>query len=491
MKKKVLSKSKLMLGLQCPKRLWLTLNEPSLLTPVDASTQRQFDEGQKVGELAREHFGEGVLIDCDYYDYSSALKRTQEAIEGGIKTIYEGAFSWDSFFARIDILHRDRAGWHLIEVKKSTSAKDYHLDDAGIQTIILQENGFKIKSVSIMHLNTDCRYPDLTDLFKQTDITNEVFSMKESLLKKLKKLSNVPAKKICPTIPIGPHCSVPFECDFREHCWKHIPEQSVFDLPGLGSVKKWQYIEDGKVSINDLDPKSFKNKTKQAIECVQQDSIFVDSKIIREELQGWIWPLNFFDFETIMPAIPRYQGVKPYGGIPFQYSCHIWKNKNSKKLIHQEFLHTKTSDPRGPIIKSLLACLEEGGSIVAYNMSFEKGVIKSLAEFAPNHRKALLSLIDRFVDPLPLIRKAVYHPEFKGSFSIKAVGPALLGSKFSYADMEIGDGGEALSWGDLLLKGELKGTEKDRVVKLLLEYCKQDTLIMVELVKWLYKESGR
>ena len=122
-KKRVLSKSKLMLGLQCEKLLWLSVNEPGTRAETSASTQMQFDEGNEVGELARKLEGPGDLIDNDYWDYSGAAKKTEDFIKKGSKLIYEAAFLKDDLFFRADILKKTKGGWHLIEVKKATSVK--------------------------------------------------------------------------------------------------------------------------------------------------------------------------------------------------------------------------------------------------------------------------------------------------------------------------------------------------------------------------------
>jgi hypothetical protein len=135
----------------------------------------------------------------------------------------------------------------------------------------------------------------------------------------------------------------------------------------------------------------------------------------------------------------------------------------------------------------MLDGLGDKGSIVSYNKAFEIGVIKKLAEYDRKNRSALLDLVDRFVDPLPIFRASVYHPNFLGSFSIKAVAPALLGSKLSYEHLEVGDGSTAQAWAEQILRGKIKGAELKKVVDHLLAYCQQDTMAMVELVRWLMK----
>jgi hypothetical protein len=177
--------------------------------------------------------------------------------------------------------------------------------------------------------------------------------------------------------------------------------------------------------------------------------------------------------------------------IPFQFSCHVWYTPESKKIEHFEYLHTEGSDPRPGLISAMLKDFGGEGSIVAYNQSFEIGVIKRLAEFDRENKLALLSLTERFVDPLPIFRACVYHPDFAGSFSIKSVAPALIGKKLSYDDLAIGDGGTAQAWAEQILRGRLKGDELDSAVNDLLKYCRQDTMAMVELVKWLMRVSAR
>jgi hypothetical protein len=480
-----LSKSKLMLGIQCHKNLWLSINNKELASEVDAATQFQFDEGNEVGALARSHFGKGKLIETDYWDYAKAHQLTQDAIKEKVNTIFEAAFLFDNTYARADILHRDSKGWHLVEVKKSTSVKDYHIPDSAIQTFIIESSGIKLKSISIMHINNEVIYPDLKKLFSTEDITELVRENLKKIPNEIEKLKKTAAAKVAPKIEIGPHCDDPFSCAFKNHCWKNFPAHSVFNLPNLSSAKKWELFQSGKKSITELNAKDYKNTTARAIEVTKSKKIFVDNKSIKAEMKKWDWPLYFFDFETIGPAIPRYEQTKPYGQVPFQFSCHVQNKPDSKKIQHFEYLHLEKTDPRPNLIKAMIDGLGTSGSIVSYNKAFEIGVIKKLAEFDSKNKKKLLALIERFVDPLPIFKSSVYHPDFNGSFSIKAVAPALIGSKLSYENLEIGDGSTAQVFADQILRGNIQGKQKDEIAKQLYEYCQQDTMAMVELVNWL------
>lgn len=475
--------------MQCHKNLWLHLHRPELEPNADIATQMQFDEGKEVGELARAHFGKGLLIDNDYWDYDGAHEATQQAIRNGVELIFEASFLVDGLFARADILKKTRSGWAIFEVKKSTSVKDYHFEDAAIQAHIIRLSGLKLESISITHINNECVHPDLSELFISQDITEEITSLQGHVVKKIFDLQNIVKTNSEPAVEIGPHCDSPFKCAFKDHCWKHIPEKSVFDLPGVSSKKTWDLIEKGIIKISDMDPADYKGKTKRAIEVTKKMTAFIDSSGIATSINSWKWPLYFFDFETLGPAIPRFKGTKPYGQIPYQFSCHVWTSPKHKTLDHFEYLHTEASDPRSGVIKAMLDGLGTEGSIVAYNMAFEIGVIKKLTDFDPQNTSKLKALIERFVDPLPIFRENVYHPDFLGSFSIKSVAPALIGGTLKYDHLEIGDGSSAQAHADLIIRGNIDTKIKQSTIDNLLTYCRQDTLAMVELVKWLLERK--
>jgi hypothetical protein len=90
----------------------------------------------------------------------------------------------------------------------------------------------------------------------------------------------------------------------------------------------------------------------------------------------------------------------------------------------------------------------------------------------------------RLWDLLPFVKKHLYHPQFHGSFSLKAILPALAPG-FGYADMEVSHGGEAgLAW-DQMIRGDLAGEDRRRLQAALLAYCRQDTMAMAKVLQHL------
>ncbi len=102
----------------------------------------------------------------------------------------------------------------------------------------------------------------------------------------------------------------------------------------------------------------------------------------------------------------------------------------------------------------------------------------------------LEALLERIVDPLPVIRDHVYDNAFAGSFGLKAVAPAILGESQSYDGMLVANGTAAQQAFDELINDETPLDRKNELIQASLEYCKKDTLVMVELVKWLLHQAS-
>lgn len=191
------------------------------------------------------------------------------------------------------------------------------------------------------------------------------------------------------------------------------------------------------------------------------------------------------DFETVSPAIPLYPGTRPYQQIPFQWSLHILDS--SGRLTHHSFLNDDAKDPRERFIITLLEAIPRQGAIVTYS-SYEKSILNALAHAFPLYRNRLLSLCDRMVDLLKLVRENYYHPDFNGSYSLKSVAPTLV-PDLGYTDMEIQDGTAASIAYTRMIAEDTPETEKTSIREALLAYCARDTEAMVRVYEALSAES--
>jgi hypothetical protein len=214
----------------------------------------------------------------------------------------------------------------------------------------------------------------------------------------------------------------------------------------------------------------------------------IDRPAIRKFLRSLAAPLGFLDFETFMPAIPPFDGTSPYQQIPFQFSLHV-RQAPGGPLRHAGFLAEGGEDPRRALAEALLHEAAGLKSIVVYNRSFEDGVLKSLAAWLPEHAKALEELRSRLVDLMQPFRRRDYClPSMAGSYSIKAVLPALVPG-LGYGDLEVADGQMAMQ-AYAALSQEADPGQREILRQALWAYCERDTEGMVRIVEVLEREGG-
>ena len=484
---KTLSKSRFIAGLQCEKRLWLEIHDRSLADEVDDMTQGIFDQGHEVGELAQTLYPGGVLIDEDYLHIPDAVKSTEKAVQKGANDLYEATAIHARYMARVDILHRvepEGNEWDIIEVKSSTKVKNEYLYDLAIQKYIFEGAGYRIRKTFLCHINNQyVRQGQLEarKLFTLSDETDKVNRLAVKINLMTEKFLQVADSPKVPEIAIGERCSNPYECPFIGHCWKDIPKDSVFTLINGRELSDSLY-QQGIVKIADI-PKTIllSPKQRRQVEVAQTNEPYWGFKGVNMFLKELEYPLHFLDFEGYNPAIPPYDGIRPFQQTPFQFSVHVIE-KPGADLIHHEFLPTGAGDPREPLVEKLLNSIGPTGSVVVYYAQYEAGVIRNLAEVFPKHQPALQSLIDRISDLIaPFKSRDILYPGFLGSAGLKNVLPILV-PDMTYEGMEIGEGGAASMAYLRLIDPQVPKGEKENIRKDLLAYCGQDTLAMVKLV---------
>lgn len=483
-----LSKSLYTKGIQCPKALWLKKYKPSVLTPPDEQAQAIFETGNIVGELACQLFPDGREV-LYTKNYDEMVATTKEWMEEGVSNIYEATFNYEGILIMVDILTVDSDGVSIYEVKSSTEVKDIYLHDVSIQYYVLQNLGYKIKSASVVHINNEYvrgESLELDQLFKIVDVTSEVQGLQSNIPSILKEFETYLEDKVNePDIDIGKHCNKPYECDAKNYCWKvqrQIPEYSIFNIFNLGSKKQVELYNQGIIDIQDI-PVDFDMTVNQAqaVENYKSKASYIDKENIKAFLENLTYPIYHLDFETYQQAIPQYKGIKPFEQIPFQYSLHIEYEDGT--LEHKEYLSQDSIDSRYELAQKLCEDIPSDVTLLAYNMSFEKGVIKRLANLFPDLSIHLLAINENMQDlMLPFQKKWYVTPSMQGSYSIKYVLPALVPEfEKAYKELEgVQNGSQAMNAFANLSK--LREGDKEKMRTSLLEYCKLDTLAMVKIL---------
>jgi hypothetical protein len=476
-----LSKSRFTSGIQCHKKLWWELHEPDApeLNDDDIAGEFLMQQGIEVGALART-YAPGVFIDFPRDQYMEKVKATEEALAAGATRIYEASFFTEGVFAAVDILERHGHQFTVVEVKSSTKVKPEHLPDVAIQTWVARKAGLNVSRAEIMHLNSECIFPDLSNLFAREDVTPLVEVYQLDIPAKLAGMVAMLAEPAPPNVPIGAHCTIPRECPFIDRCWKDVPEHHITTLHGIGK-KAWGLIADGHATVLDLPPTFKLNEVRtRQLRAVRHDEIVVEPAL-GAALAALPRPLAYLDFETIGPAVPVWDGCNPWHGVAVQFSCHT--EDGAGKITHHEWLADGPADPRPAIAQALVDACRGAKAVLTYT-GFEHTQIKKLAAAVPSLAAELLDLDARLVDLAKIVREHVYHPAFGGSFSLKEVLPALV-PELSYDALAVNDGNVASALlNRLLLRNDpADAAERAALRANLLAYCKMDTWAMVKLVE--------
>lgn len=494
-----ISKSKFVAGSQCLKKLHFEFYRKDLKAEVTTEQQARFDAGHEIGKLAQQVFPNGKDATEAFGDnWGLAIKRTAEWLTAGIETIYEASFSHSGGFAALDILHHSPTECWAIEVKSSAELKDYYFTDAAFQYWVLDKCGVKPDRFFLMHLNksyTKSGNINPDELFVLTDITDQILQLQEETGNNLERFQTMLIKQEEPSISIGKHCNaMPYECTYKQHCWKHIPENSVFDLYN-GGKKSWSFFEKGITQIAEIpEGESLSKRQELQVNGIKFNQAYKDKEGITNFVNSLKYPLYFFDFETIAPAVPILDGTCPFEKVPFQYSLHILTAPDAP-VVHKAFLANPddfntsgSTEPRLQLLNQLMNDIGPVGSILVYYAPFEVGVLNQLKRSFPIHTDFINGILSRIVDLHEPFNKGLYYlPAMGKSASIKAVLPALA-PEFSYANLEINNGNLASNLFLEKVRGIFTGNW-NTTHRHLLDYCERDTLGMVVLYERLCEET--
>jgi hypothetical protein len=551
-----ITKERFLAAVVCPARGWWDAHVPT--APTSRAVRFRMDEGRFVHRVARTLYPDGVRISTLNLDVAVRLTRDLSS-DPETRTLFEAAFRADGCVARSDILYRrvegstpeperphatfeelraeaergverstpptdaellaiagtgdedeeeeeSGAAWDIIEVKSGTKPEGYYTDLA-YTVMVARRAGLHVGRALLLTINRDyTRGMPRTDLFVETDCTQEVAPIVEAFER---RRDDVRESLRAPEAPEGWWSWSCRECPhFNTRCWGRGVRHPVFELPRLREPSWRQIIQGGAHGIRGITDEAIDrcgalaDRWWRVRECVRTREPWVGEGL-SGALDAIEWPAHYLDFETVMTPIPLYPDVHPVDQIPTQYSVHTLEDPSALDAVagvglnrsnhvdrvrHREFIAQDPSrDCRRELAEHLLHDLGDRGSVLMYT-AFERHRLLDLASLYPDLAEAIQAVVARLVDLADIIRAHYYHPEFHGSYSIKTVLPALA-PDLTYDGRAIGNGLEAAAAFAEMARGRMDLQTWDRTRGELLEYCKLDTWAMVRLHAFLAERA--
>jgi len=479
-----LTKKTFLAGAQCLKRMWWEMYEPAADETRPSLVSRfRMEEGAKVGIIARTYVPGGRLIKRGGRSLHVILDESRQAIaDPSVPAIYECAVMADNTLVFPDILQRVDGGFALIEVKSKTSVSEQkHIPDVAIQAHVLRAAGIPIVRCEVMHLSRDCVYPDLSNLFARQDVTEMVEARLATMQREIRDQLITARLPIAPNVETGSHCKRPDPCPFLDRCWPVPPSDHISTLYRVTEKMLAEFEASGWQTIRDLpDDVQLSAIAARQRRALREGNRIVERETLLEVMKTLTYPVAHIDFETIQPAIPVWNGCRPYDQIPVQLSCHLVNADQTE--THTQWLFDGHGDPRPGMADAILEACKSAATVTAYSAQFERGCIELVADACPEKAPLLKGIADNLVDLQPIVRENVYDEKFGGSFSIKKVVPALV-PNLDYEDLPIAEAETAsVQLARLILGGSrIHPEEREELRQSLLEYCKRDTAAMAAL----------
>lgn len=194
--------------------------------------------------------------------------------------------------------------------------------------------------------------------------------------------------------------------------------------------------------INDASSESLTREERQSLQVeyanTGSEKVFLRESGLRNEMNNFVFPLNFIDFETAMVAIPYRSGQSPYQMIAFQFSHHTLDENGIVKHENQYINLEPSVNPNFDFVRALKKALSANDGTIFMWSKHERTVLrliaKELAYSEENDIDELITFIAslcehgerEIIDMWDLYKRYMYLPKTNGSNSIKAVFPAVL-----------------------------------------------------------------
>ncbi len=420
MEKHILSKSTFIRGVQCLKSLYLNKKRPFLRDRLSDEQRAIFKRGTDVGVLAQQLFPDGIDMKPNSpSQYRKKVAETAEIIRTNtFNTIYEAAFQYDQLLILLDILVKDGEGWHAYEVKSSLSVSETFLNDAAFQYYVIKHSGIDLKDFYLITMNPDYQRKDKLDLqqlFIRHNVSNEVKMRQQWIEQQVIAEKETLLLAHSPKIDIGPHCNHPYPCDFQNHCWKKVADNSLLYLDAFPETERFKAYSTGQDSPEQIDQKSCNDKQRMQLQAAITKQVYVNRQILEKLLKPVHDKAVLMSLLFVRPAVPFLQNTRPYQYLPLAV---LTKEEDNEEIR----LFSPNESSIAGFTSFIHSLLVKNTPLIIYD-AFP--LIRFLDE---SGEEALLNRLQAQLIDLKTVfeKNAVFHYRLKGDYGMRQVSKVLF-----------------------------------------------------------------
>ncbi len=438
MEKHILSKSTFIRGTQCLKSLYLNKKRPYLRNRLSDAQRAVFKRGTDVGLLAQQLFPGGT----DMKPHSPALYRKKVAetmdsiLHNSHNTLYEATFQYDRLLVLLDILVKGNKGWLAYEVKSSVKISETFLLDAAFQYYVITHSGVGLEDFFLIYINADYKRGEVLDidqLFVKQSVVEEVKARQPYIKGQIEKSKEALNAASSPKIAIGTRCRNPYPCDFTNHCWKKVAENSLLYLDAFDENERFSRYYAGEDQPAEIETLNLPPLQKVQVTSAKNREIVADKEkinaFVTEHLSSPVMASFFF----LRPAVPFLKNTKPYQRIPVASITG-----NIKGISENTTFFIQEKDPPDAFEAYFRKLLSNNYAIIVYDKS---DVMNYLRE--TDNTDLIKVASEKLIDMKELFDKGLlFHYIIRGDYSPQHVAeifmneknpgldPALLGMKW-------------------------------------------------------------
>jgi hypothetical protein len=473
---------------QCEKAFFLHKYRPNLRDRISTEKQLTFSRGHEVGKLAQLLFENGIDVSEQSKSLDECVRLTRQLIEKNQTVIYEATFVFNEVLVMIDILVKTENGYAAYEVKSSLKISPTYIKDACLQYYVIS-NYLKLPiEFFLVCLNDKYELQgelNVKTLFKKRNVTQTAIDNLSYFETRSKAALTTLNKSDIPEQKTGMHCFSPYTCDFHGYCWHSVntsKKTSVFDLSRVGKERLIEWYQSGYVFLEDLPDDLIQDE----LFIKQKEALLKNEEIIDSvTLQTLFKTINpnsvcALDIEVYAPAIPVYQGKRPFEATPFLITVIDVNEK------HTFYFKSFEEENLLAFCEALIELTKPYQHVLVFDASLENRVIEQLKQLTP-YTNELKLLQEKLVDMNVVNHNLTYfNPAFKSGTGLKTIAGVLF-PQHSFSKLAVQEGLQAMH-----LYGDLKNTadlfKHEEIKQQLIDYCVNDSRITLLFFFYLYEK---